>query len=126
MLPIIDSATTDLLSLAIDAAALRQQALAQNIANVNTPGYRRIDVSFVERINALVDASGHVRAPGKADLAAFRPYVQVAQPEGGDGTVSLDTEVAAMSENTLRHQILVKALSRHLALIGTAINEGKR
>jgi hypothetical protein len=30
-----------------------------------------------------------------------------------------------MAENTLRHQMLVKALSRHLALIGAAINNGK-
>jgi flagellar basal-body rod protein FlgB len=125
-LPTIDSSTTALLGLAIDAAALRQQALAQNIANVNTPGYRRIDVSFEERIAALVDGSGQVRDPGKAGLATFRPFLQVAQADAADGGVSLDTELAAMSENTLRHQVLVKALSRHLALIGTAINEGKR
>lgn len=122
---IIDGGTTALLSLAIDAAAMRQQALAQNIANVNTPGYRRIDVSFAERIGNLVDANGQVRV--QADrLAGFRPYLQVAAPDGADGTVSVDTEIAAISENTLHHQVLLKALSKHLAMIGTAIGEGKK
>lgn len=126
MLPIIDSSTTALLGMAIDAAAMRQQALAQNIANANTPGYRRIDVNFEERVNALMDGDGQVRATAASELASFRPYFQVAPADGGGNDVALDTEVAAMAENTLRHQVLVKALSKHLALIGLAINEGKR
>jgi flagellar basal-body rod protein FlgB len=35
-------------------------------------------------------------------------------------------EMAALSENTLHHQALLKALNKHFALIGNAINEGKR
>lgn len=128
MLSIIDSGTTALLSLAIDAATMRQQALAQNIANVNTPGYRRVDVSFAERIGALIDGDGQVRTASPSELAAFRPFLQLAPADNADNAdnkVSLDTELAAMSENTLHHQVLVKALSKHLALIATAINEGK-
>lgn len=126
MLPIIDSSTTALLGMAIDAAAMRQQALAQNIANANTPGYQRISVNFEERVNALMDGNGQVRAAARSDLASFRPFFQIAPADGAGNDVSLDTEVAAMSENTLHHQVLVKALSKHLALIGLAINEGKR
>lgn len=126
MLSIIDSGTTALLSLAIDAAALRQQALAQNIANVNTPGYQRVDVNFAERVNALLDGDGQVRTTSTSELAAFRPYLQIAPAGSGDGKVSIDTEIAAMSENTLHHQVLVKALSKHLALVELAINEGKK
>jgi flagellar basal-body rod protein FlgB len=126
LLPIIDSSTTALLGMAIDAAAMRQQALAQNIANANTPGYQRIGVNFEERVNALMEGNGRVRAASTSELQSFRPYFQIASAEGAGNDVSLDTEVAAMSENTLHHQVLVKALSKHLALIGLAINEGKR
>jgi flagellar basal-body rod protein FlgB len=47
------------LSLAMDDAALRQQAISSNIANVNTPGYQRMDVSssfqqaFSDALNQL-------------------------------------------------------------------------
>jgi flagellar basal-body rod protein FlgB len=126
LLPIIDSSTTALLGMAIDAAAMRQQALAQNIANANTPGYQRIGVNFEERVNALMDGNGQVRAASSSELASFRPHFQIAAADGTGNEVSLDTEVAAMSENTLHHQVLVRALSKHLALIGLAINEGKR
>jgi flagellar basal-body rod protein FlgB len=125
LVSIIDQGTTSLLGLAIDAAVMRQQALAQNIANVNTPGYRRLSVNFEQRVAALADGAAGA-APRAADLASLRPYVEVAGPGAKDGGVELDTEVAAMAENTLRHQVLLKALSKHLGLIAIAVNEGKR
>jgi flagellar basal-body rod protein FlgB len=121
---IIDQGTTSLLGLALDAAVMRQQALAQNIANVNTPGYRRLSVNFEERLAVAADtASGGPRA---VELATLRPFVEVAGAGAADAGVSLDTEVAAMAENTLRHQVLLKALSKHLGLISLAVTEGKR
>jgi hypothetical protein len=75
----IDS-TTGLLSMALDAAVLRQQAIAQNIANANTPGYQRISVSFESRLAALADGHGQVRAPSLSELAAYRPRLEVAAP----------------------------------------------
>lgn len=120
---IIDTSTTGLVSLALDAAVLRQQALAQNIANANTPGYRPLRVSFEARVQELVAADGLVEAPDAGRRPQFRPILELAE-EGAQ--VALDTEVAKLADNTLHHQVLLKALSKHLALIGTAINEGKR
>jgi flagellar basal-body rod protein FlgB len=117
----IDSSTLGLLGLALDAAAMRQQALAHNIANANTPGYQRIAVSFEQRLDALRSAGGQVAAPSLADLASLRPVFEPAE-----GPVLLDAEVAALSENTLHQNALLKAVSRQYALIGLAINEGKR
>ena len=45
---------------ALSGSALRQQAIAQNIANVNTPGYRRQDVDF-----AVGAARGVGRGPDR-------------------------------------------------------------
>jgi len=124
MAAIIDNNTVALLSLALDATSLRQQAIAQNIANVNTPGYQRIGVSFEDQIDQLKQAVRQGQLPPAASLAAFQPALQaLGQP--GDA-VSLETEMAALSENTTHHQALLKVLNKQLALIGTAINEGKR
>jgi flagellar basal-body rod protein FlgB len=119
----IDGNATALLKLALDATGMRHQALANNIANANTPGYQRMSVSFEGRMAALKDASGHVSASALADLASFRPVIEYAE---AGAPIALDTEVAQLSENTLHHQALLKALSKHYALIGMAINEGKR
>lgn len=124
MVSIIDNNTTALLSLALDAATMRQQAIAQNIANANTPGYQRVTVSFESRMAELRDSAHGAVAPSLVDLSNFRPVFEtVAGPANG---VALDMEMVDMSETVLHHHALTKALGKHLELIGLAINEGKR
>ena len=124
MVSLIDSSTTGLLSLALDAAGMRQQAIAQNIANANTPGYQRLAVSFEGRLAELTrNTSMGGEPPSLASLGDFRPSFELA---GNGEPVALDMEVAALSENTLHQQALLKALNKHFALLGSAINEGKR
>lgn len=123
MSSIIDPATSALVGMALDAAAMRQQAIAHNIANANTPGYRRMSVSFERQLDALRDGDGEVRMASPASLGEARPVFTTAADEGA---VSLDVEVADLSRNTLQHQALVKAMSKYYALFNTAINEGKR
>lgn len=123
MVSVIDNNTTAMLGLAIDAAVMRQQAIAQNIANASTPGYQRMGVSFEGRMAQLA-AAAPGRAPSLADLSNYRP---VFEPAGAPGeAVALDMEMADMSQTVLHHQMLMKALNKHLELIGLAINEGKR
>ncbi|MTV41452.1 flagellar basal body rod protein FlgB [Duganella radicis] len=124
MTHITESGTVGLLSLALDAAAMRQQAIARNIANANTPDYQRIGVSFEDRIAALRPSLGQGPAPSLASLGDYRPVFEAVGAAGEP--VGLDTEMAALSENTLHHQVLLKALNKHFALLGSAINEGKR
>ncbi|NRR31467.1 flagellar basal body protein [Oxalobacteraceae bacterium] len=124
MVSIIDSSTVGLLSLALDATGMRQQAIAQNIANANTPGYQRLAVSFESRMGELKTAVSQGKTPSLASLADFRPAFELAGAPGD--AVPLDIEVAALSENTLHQQALLKVLNKHFALLGAAINEGKR
>ncbi len=127
MLSIIDNNTTALLGMAIDAAVMRQQAIAQNIANVNTPSYQRMSVSFESRLAALsASAPGAASGPtpSLSDLSNYRPsFTYASGPANG---VALDMELADMSETVLHHHALLKALGKHMELIGLAINEGKR
>ena len=124
MISIIDNNTTALLSLALDAAGMRQQAIAQNIANVSTPGYQRVSVSFESRLAGLADSAARGATPSLADLSNYRPAFEYAGASANG--VALDKEMVDMSETVLHQQALLKALNRHLELIGLAINEGKR
>ena len=124
MVSIVDNSTTALLSLALDAAAMRQQAIAQNIANASTPGYQRVSVNFETRMTELVNDTAQGAAPSLAELANYRPTLEVGSGPGS--TVALDQEMVQLSDTVLHHQALLKALGKHLELIGVAINEGKR
>lgn len=118
----IDSQSTALLSLAIDAATMRQAAIAQNIANATTPGYRPVTVSFEQRMSALMTGGADHR-PSLTELAHYKPRLE---PMEQGSEVAIDAQVAQLSENVIHHQALLKALSKHFALLSMAINEGKR
>jgi len=50
--------TTNLLVRGLDAAALRQQVTAHNLANLNTPNFKRSDVSFEEQLSSARNKLG--------------------------------------------------------------------
>ena len=91
---------------AIQGSAIRHEALAENIANVNTPGYRRQDVDFHTALqNALPG--------GSASLAAtpLAPTVDPAAPMRPDGnSVDIDAESANLAQNALEYEALAQVL----------------
>lgn len=110
--------TTRALSLALDAASLRHRVIASNIAQAHVAGH----VPQRVRFDALVN--GHAASgAGPALQARFEPAPTV--PGLGTG-VSLDAEAAALAENTLHQQVLLRALQRHLGLLAVAVQEGRR
>lgn len=127
MISLIDNGTAALLGLALDAAGMRHQAIAHNIANANTPGYRPLGVSFESRLGAVKDALERGAGLSPAMLASARPVIDSMSGAvaSGGAAVQLDMEIAKLSENTLHHQALLKMLNRHYAIIGAAIGEGK-
>ncbi|QHI99169.1 flagellar basal body protein [Xylophilus rhododendri] len=124
----IASLDTRLAVLALDAAELRQQAIAANIANAGTPGYRPLAVSFEDQLGNGLQAG---RDTGAADLAGIAPRLVPALPAGiaglaGAVPVQLDREAAALAQNAVHYQALVKALSHHYALLSTAVGDGRK
>jgi flagellar basal-body rod protein FlgB len=89
----------NVLTQVLDAAALRHRVIAQNIANVNTPGYRRLAVEF-ER-----DLAKALAAP-EGNAVPVKPRVVVEDgPERVDGnTVDIDREMVALNKNSLLYQ----------------------
>ena len=91
---------------AIQGAGMRQQALAANLANVNTPGYRRQDVDFHSALQAAMPA-------GRDAIAAtpIAPTVDGAAPMRADGnSVDVDHESANLAQNALEYQALTQVL----------------
>jgi flagellar basal-body rod protein FlgB len=117
-----DAVTVSLVRLALDAAQMRQQAIAHNIANANTPGFVPVRVDFEARLQGLRTAlrEGGSAAQGLLQGAAPAMVADTARP------VALDLETAAMAENTVRYEALLKALGKQMAITATAIHQGKK
>ena len=126
MVSSVESGTVGLVKLALDAASLRQQALANNIANLNTPGYVPFRVKFEEQ---LAGARAHHLAGSpvsQSDLAGVTPILEEDASSVGSTQVAIDMEVAKLAQNVVHYQALVRGLSKKMAILSLAINEGKR
>jgi len=85
----------------LDAIALRQDAIASNIANLETPGYKRLDVA--PAFNSELERACAARNPQQ--IAGLKPELAVdtnataVSPDGN--TVNLDSELLEMNKNSL-------------------------
>jgi flagellar basal-body rod protein FlgB len=102
---------------ALSGSSLRQQAIAQNIANVNTPGYRRQDVDFQSALHKAWTA-------GAPSVEGVTPAVAVDQSSvmRADGSsVDIDTEAAAQAENGLQYEAISAVMKTRTAILKSAI-----
>ena len=110
--------TTQLgLERAIAGAAQRQTALAANLANANTPGYKPKDVDFHSALQAAF-------ASGKRETVASAGFAQTTQPDvmrqDGNG-IDVDVESAKMAENGLEYQALVQVARGRIDILESAM-----
>lgn len=105
---IVDN-TVELVSLALDAALMRQTAIATNIANVNTQGYQAIQVNFEEQLDQLSQTEDH-------HLKITPLYEQSESP------VQLDEQIAMSVQNATQYRALIKGLNHQLAIMALAVH----
>ena len=110
----VDS-TQQLLEAAMRGAWMRQTALTNNVANAETPGYRREDVNFE---SALQSASASQQPVAEMQ---FQIEQQPATAGPNGGTVSVDQEEARLSENGLDYQALTQVLGARNGMMRSAI-----
>jgi flagellar basal-body rod protein FlgB len=89
----------------LDATALRQEGIARNLANLETPNYQRIDLAPSFGV-ALKQA---VASRDPAQISQVQPGLVIdtnALPAGPDGnTVDLETELMNLSQNAIAHTL---------------------
>jgi flagellar basal-body rod protein FlgB len=115
--------TQSALEAAISGAAQRQQALAANLANVNTPGYQRVDVDFHSTLSAALGS-------GEGAGDALHRITFTAETDGSgavraDGsTVDVDAESAKLAANALEHQAAVQVAHARIGILKAAMGTG--
>lgn len=123
----LEAVTTAALSLGLQAASRRHEAIAANIANAATEGYVPVRLSFEDR---LAEARQTLRDKGTVDefaLAGVRMEVQPAtDAQGRPAKVQVDLEMAEMARNAVQYQALTQGLSRHLSILAAAAADGKK
>jgi flagellar basal-body rod protein FlgB len=107
--------TQAILEAAMRGAWQRQTLLTENIANAETPGYRREDLNFQ---GALRTAVANEETPEQVSFQA-ETQPQVASPNGNG--ISADAESAQLAENGLDYEALTQMLGAHNATLRAAM-----
>lgn len=129
---------TKVIEKSLDASLLRNEAIAQNIANVDTPGYNRKTVSFEEQLrNALSNNSNFV---GKRTHPKHIPIgstsiddikINITEDKSDldmrlDGNnVDIEQEMALMAENHIKYEVLIQRMTGTFNRMKSVIREGR-
>ena len=107
------------LGAAMRGATARQSALADNLANVDTPGYQRKDVDFHDALRAALSGGGDLNSMG------FAPQTDQSAAVRADGTsVDVDAESSAMSQTSLEYDALARVSAARIDILKSAMGLG--
>ncbi len=99
-----DDVTSSALRVALSGLHARQKAIAANIANIETPGYRAQKVKFEEALTGAV-------AGGRSPSSVTPSVLDSLEPTRLNGNnVNLDQETLSHIDTTMRYQLALRAL----------------
>jgi flagellar basal-body rod protein FlgB len=127
----ISENTYSLLKKSMDASALRGKVIANNIANINTKGYKKLYVTFEETLNDSMGENTmktsnnkHMQTgSGNGDISVQRDNSTSMRQDGNN--VDIDLEMTNQAANTLMYNALVKQVNSKISLTDYIIRGGK-
>jgi flagellar basal-body rod protein FlgB len=138
--------SSDMMSLvqrSLDAAALSHSVISNNLANVDTPGFKRSEVVFGERLKKALAQRGqepqhlaaaktdtaHLDFDAADDLDSIQPEIatdsQTTLRNDGNN-VDIDKEMSLLAQNTVWYSTLAQLSQMQFSSLRSAITEGKR
>lgn len=128
----------NLLEKSLNASWARNDVISQNLANVDTPNYKRKDISFEQYLNESLDGK---KLEGKLTDERHIPInsknIDKIEPEltQDDSDVSMridgnnvdvDSEMAYLAKNTIQYNTLIQMVNSNYSRIKNVLAEGRR
>lgn len=120
----------NVLNKAADASWMRNTVITNNIANVDTPGYKRKDVQFESYLMSAMTSGGSLRERvNSLRLDSLNATVYTDRSDLSyrlDGNnVDIDTESANLAENQLRYYALLDSMSQEFSRLRTVVTSNR-
>jgi flagellar basal-body rod protein FlgB len=130
---ILETKTHVLLNKAMDVGNLRNDVIADNIANANTPKFKRREVIFEEKMKKALEGtadqlglnltnSRHIQIEG--NNVDVEPEVRVLEDltfRNDENNVDIDNEMAKMTKNRINYDAVSRSMSNEIRLLRMAI-----
>ena len=117
---LVDNTMMQNLTRALDLTALRQRVVSENIANVDTPGYKTRDIDFAAEFRRALSQDESDAAAVPVQVRTLRGLEE--RPDGNN--VSIDRESLLMAQNQLQFQTGVAVLRSEFNRLQLAISGG--
>ncbi len=131
--------TIDVLHKGLDCSTMRQQTIANNIANVNTPHYKRKEVIFEEELQralygpqpipAIRTHENHLKFKGQISFSEVHPNINVESEtfsRNDENNVDMNQEMAELAKNSLSYDAYVTNMNTLIQSIKSVIQKGGR
>lgn len=126
------------ISKSLDGTAYREKIISNNISNVNTPNYKRQLVNFEDELKKAVGKdtntiplyitkSNHINKAYQS-IGEINPLIiedKSTSLRTDNNNVDIDLEMVALSENTLKFNVLAQSLTKNINMLRAAIKGGR-
>jgi flagellar basal-body rod protein FlgB len=126
-LNLLSDLTGQALMASLQGTAARQAAIADNIANVDTPGFIRSEVDFETALARALDTARRASSAvsPRLSLAAGKSKDYSAPARADGNNVDIDREMAALSRTALSYRAASELLSTRIRMLRAAIGQGR-
>ncbi|TDP89262.1 flagellar basal-body rod protein FlgB [Halanaerobium saccharolyticum] len=122
----------EIITSALAGSARRGELIANNLANVSTPGYKRQDIDFKSALKKEMDSSSSVelKTTQNNHLAFSRQYSAVQNSENSrmsrnDGnSVDIEVEMAELAKNSIYYNVMTNRAAGHFSTLNQVIQQG--
>lgn len=120
--PVFQSGNYEMARKLLDATALRHEAIATNIANVETPGFHRLDVApdFAQQLRARMEA-GDLSSTSSSLNPRLAEDLNARSMRPDGNTVEIEHELLEMNRNAVEFDYLSDVVSGNLKQLRLAI-----
>lgn len=117
MLSIFNDQSHTAIKKVLDLASEKHRVIANNIANVNTPGFRRTELDFQDSLRNILN-SGDVGALDEMTGGYVKPSTTQVRQDGNN--VDLNIEMASMGNNALLYKVYAQFMKRRIGWLTEA------
>ena len=116
----VSDAVSQVLASALDGVTARQRTIADDIANVDTPGFRASSVDFETQLRSAIEDGSFDEAAGEP-VSTGITVTPTDTPVGANGNnVDLRKETMAAVQSQFQYQVLTRAVADRFDLVKTA------
>jgi flagellar basal-body rod protein FlgB len=111
------------LQAAMSGLAARQRAIANNVANIDTPNFKASEVRFEDALKSAIGNDGPTPDQSSLNTAAARSTIVDSTSVRADGNnVDIDREMAMLSETNLTYSAITQIMSTRIGILRNVIS----